>query len=134
MPKSKKKSSNNKRASRPASEVSDDASIPVPTMEQLLSIESVMCKMAEERDLDDKLDIGQWILKPKCKNHKVYYRYVVLKDKICKQSVTHSCTSGRNANRDRIHDLSRPYYTSVGGVMLVVKSEWVLQNNDVYHP
>ena len=127
MPKGKKKSSNKRRNSRSSSETSGNDVI-VPPMDQLLSIESVMHDMFTSSDVDEMLQAGQWILKPKCKKHKVYYRYVLVGEKFCKQSVTHSCTSGKNAYREKIHDLTRPQYTSDGGVNFVVNSTWVRQN------
>lgn len=135
MPKTKKKNLNNKMSSRSDSGSSKDESINIPPVEYLLTINNVMDQITKEKDLNNKLVAGQWILKPKCKGHNVYYRYVILEGgNISKQSVTHSCTSGRKADVHRCHDLTRRQYTSDGGVIFVVNSTYVLQNTNTFHP
>ena len=100
-----------------------------------LSIELVMENISNASKLKDKLAAGQWIIKPRCKNHKVYYRYVIMHDgSLKKQSVTHSCTSGKKADGDRARDLIRRDYTAEGGVIRVINSSYVKENPDKFHP
>ena len=122
MPKSKKNRVNKKVAGAAA-------------VANTLSIELVMENIKDASDLKDKLAAGQWIIKPKCKTHKVYYRYVIMHDgSLEKQSVTNSCTSGNKAKGDRARDLIRRDYTADGGVRKVINSSYVKANPDKFHP
>jgi hypothetical protein len=128
MPKKKSKKNNTKGA-----EVT--ASVPtspfLPSEKWRLPIREVMEEMNACKKVKDKLKAGQWILKPSCKGHAIYYRYVLKEGRIQKQIVTHSCTSGSKAEGDRARDLIRSEYTDVE---FVISSVLVQEIPLVYGP
>ena len=128
MPKKKSKKTNKKGGK---AEASLPTSPQLPPEEWRLPISEVMEEMDACKKVKDKLKAGQWILKPSCKGHAIYFRYVLKEGRIQKQIVTHSCTSGSKAEGDRARDLIRSEYTDVE---FVISSILVQEIPLVYGP